>query len=246
MQAQFSGHNFHALFTDGCLRFSSAEKILARLASYQLEYGLLHHIRRPITDGNPWITLDSCEELVAGDEVELRNEYQNGRSNFPPTHICRILERRENEIQVEPPVPQTPALRTEAGLFLAKRHIAVIAHWKLDEQQDLKRQEIWKLSGDCPQVSVSLVFRMKAEHAEVKFSVTRKYKAAFTVWNERLTFDSLPPLLEVYRKNRQVDTILFNRRYNVDRQGGYWAYEDGQGVYVHLWRHQCHILGYRV
>lgn len=218
----------------GVIRFTARKKTLARIARYHLTYGTIHNLRCPITSDDGWLTLDSTHCLAVGQAVEVRNEYQLARANLPIVHTCVIEEVIGNQIKVAPAVPDWPPLRSQQGIFVLRRQQMDITHFTAQEPQRIAENTHIRFTGASEPVTVELEAILQAEHPEVRFHVHRQFHQDLHILNESIVWDRLPPLAEVYRKNRQVDSACFQRRYNVDRQGACFQHpDDPTGVFVY-------------
>ncbi|MEI2421093.1 hypothetical protein V6O07_12540, partial [Arthrospira platensis SPKY2] len=91
----------------------------------------------------------------------------------------------------------------------------------------------WIVKGQNNPIDLSLKFSFDHHSQEVSVSANRTFLKSVDVINERLVWNDLPPLCKVYRKNRKIDSKIFQRCYNLDKQGAlFW---EGNDVGLHIY-----------
>jgi hypothetical protein len=226
----FLGTFYSAVSEGGGIVFRSNDAVLARLSRYVLGFGSVHNLRQPVTDD--WIVLDHTQGLAVGNAVELRNEYQLARANLPVIHRCCILEVRDDAVRVDVP-PLLPALREQQGCFLLHPQQCAITAFDCQVIREDTQGAIWQLNGACDTVDVELRLSLRTDRGDVELQAMRRFRQAVQVLHEEVTFDRLPPLAEAYRKNRQCDDTVFQRRYTLDREGACFRNSRDEGLYLY-------------
>src|ERR1700733_3536120 len=201
---------------------ASDGRSVVRLAAYVLEFGHICNLRAPVEEGSDWIVVDSTVGLAPGDSVELRNEYQLGRSNLPLVHECKVIELRSDAVRVDAP-PTQEELRSAQGTFLLRRKSVLIGTFAAKAERAADSGATWVLHGTSEVVDVEVTINFRRDSERIETSICRRFHVEACVLGERLIWTDLPPLKEVYRKNRQLDCEKFQRIYNVDREGALFS-----------------------
>jgi hypothetical protein len=212
-------------------RSKQSSQTICRLASYICEYATIYRLHYGIKDY--WIELDTTENLEVGDTIEIRNEFQSGRANFPAVHTANVVAIDQTRIRIDT-LPKENALLTERGVFIWKRGVAEITQFEKTQADDiLDESSIWILNGHNNEIALSLKLSFDHQSQEVSITANRTFLKSVDVINERLVWTDLPPLYKVYRKNRKIDSKIFQRSYNVDKQGAlFW---EGNDVGLHIY-----------
>lgn len=227
VSGEFQTDYYCATLEEGNVVFRTQQslKTICRLASYVCEYATIYRVYYGIKDS--WIELDTTNNLQVGDTIEIRNEFQSGRANFPVVHTANVVEIDKTRIRIDT-LPKENALLREKGVFIWKRAVAEITQFETTKADILDEEAYtWIVNGNNNQIAVSIKFSFEHHSQEVSVTANRKFFKSVDVINERLVWHDLPPLCKVYRKNRKIDSKVFQRSYNVDKQGAlFWEGND--------------------
>lgn len=232
VNADFQTDYYCATLEEGKVVFRSKQslKTICRLASYVCEYATIYRVYYGIKDY--WIELDTTDNLQVGDTIEIRNEFQSGRANFPVVHTANVVEIDRSRIRIDT-LPKENALFTEKGVFIWKRAIAEITQFEITQADILDEASTWIVNGNNNPIAVSIKFSFEPHSQEVSVTANRKFLKSLDVINERLVWNDLPALCKVYRKNRKIDSKVFQRCYNVDKQGALFWEENDVGLQIY-------------
>lgn len=217
------------------------QKKLLNSVTYSGEYGEVYNIRWPLSEGDQRMVLDRTEQLLPGDNLEIRNEFRRGLMNRPLVHPITITEVEQNTISFTPPVKENFCNQqiVSQKLCVSIRKVTTRASGleqiktslMTDRKTGMKTVE---LIGETPVATVTIRYLLSQESPALQVTIFTRYKRDVTVFDESLALTFAESVREIYRKNRQVDTDHFKDAYWLDKQGVRFGSGSRAIIFYHL------------
>jgi len=152
-----------------------------------------------------------------------------------------VIGIENNKVYITPNIPEDFCAHQITGaklsVFLKKTTNKINnfdnIHVEFIQEKHDPKSEVLCITGQTPYATVSLKFLFGSNSPKIVVNTITKYKKQAKVFNESLLLNFKDEVVEVFRKNRQIDTNDFQSEYWLDKQGVKFGSGDRTALIYH-------------